>query len=704
MRKPAPLVPFLLAVLLPGALALAQTTTRTFAIRMAGRTLGTMVETERPAQLDGRDAIEFTLRLVAQVELLGAKIEQRVDQTWWLDPATRAVLRLQAKATTGSQTVAVAGRLVDGRFVIDGGETVDPAEVVVAPDYGWLLARGPKTVGQRWTSRALLPDLGGVREITVVLPPDADRELDVLGVATKVRAFDLQVEGNGTDGRVFVALDGALVRQEMAATGFVIERIADGSAGPLERVDLTSTILAPTNLDVPDGSALTFVRLRATIETSSSVTAAQLQVPGQTFEGTVTDGRIDGVFTIRSRRVDATASPPWPPPAGLFAADTLRPWLLPVPNVIQSDDPAIAAKARELAAGAATCLQVVERLGRWCHDEIPYVIPGGGSAKGTFESRQGECGGHSRLLAAMLRSLGIPARTPMGGMYVPLQGGSFAQHMWTEVWLGEPIGWLAVDCTAGQYTFVDATHIRLGDGEVPFRPHAIEVLDYEPGPSAAEASAAVERRSDAFPFDAGTPLVFTWSRGGRELGDERVSVATAADGATVFESSLRLADGAFAETTRTEVGADGSLRSFRAERSDGPQQSTFELAAEAGQVVCTAVVGGEERKDTLPLPAGAFVLHNSCMAHFLVPLSRLAPLAAGAVARVRVFHSEARTTLPMVLRGAGREAIDVGGAEVQAHVVVIELAGLEITTHVDDRGRLLRYHQKQGDVRITLRP
>ena len=693
-----------LAAALCGAVAVvrAQEVVRTFVVRNDGRTVGSVVEKEVAATEMGRDVVRFTTESLIRVEILDAPIDQRVRQTWILDPRTRAVLRLESELRAGNQVVKLAGRLVDSGFQLEGGATLDPARVVIAPDFRWLRERGPKQPGERVELDVLIPELAGAHSTIVALPASPDRELEVLGRTVAVREYGFAVPTHGIESKVFVTADGEWMRYELPRQGMVLERVADDAVGALDRVDMTRRILVRTNLDVADPSPIEWAKLRATIDTSARVTVENLNVGGQTFLGTVEDGRVEGVFEIRTQRADPAASPSYPPSAQAFAAEWLRPFLQPTPGKIESDDAAIAAKARELADGSATCLEVVERLARWCHREIPYAIPGGGSAKGTFDAREGECGGHSRLLAAMLRSLGIPARTPMGGTYTPRDGGSFGQHMWNEVWLGETIGWLPVDCTAGQLTYIDALHIRLADDEVPFQPQAIEVLDHAPKDRGIEAGREVVRRTDAYPLLVGEPLVYLWSRGGQELGDERVTYTTTPEGGHVFEGSLRLANGGFVETTRSEVGADGRLVAFTAERQQGPQTLSFDVTAADGKAVLVRKTAGEERSETTTIEPDAFVLHNNCTAHFLVPVSRYAPLPDGAAVRVRTLHTEHGTMLSMTLRGAGSETITVGGQDVRAHVVSVELAGLAITLHVDGQGRLLRFHQKQGDVRVEL--
>ena len=58
-----------------------------------------------------------------------------------------------------------------------------------------------------------------------------------------------------------------------------------------------------------------------------------------------------------------------------------------------------------------------------------------GTASETVRSRQGDCTEHAVLLAAVLRSVGIPSRLVSGLIWIPREGGpegAFLWHMWTQ--------------------------------------------------------------------------------------------------------------------------------------------------------------------------------------------------------------------------------------------------------------------------------
>jgi hypothetical protein len=135
----------------------------------------------------------------------------------------------------------------------------------------------------------------------------------------------------------------------------------------------------------------------------------------------------------------------------------LREELEPEP-LIQSDDPRIIRRARELTAARSNWSpdpkRVAQQLTRGVFGmltkEITISVP---SAVQVLESGRGDCNEHTVLFVAMARSLGLPARTAVGLVYLR---GSFYYHAWPEVWLGE---WVAVDPTFGDAP-ADAAHLR----------------------------------------------------------------------------------------------------------------------------------------------------------------------------------------------------------------------------------------------------
>ena len=68
------------------------------------------------------------------------------------------------------------------------------------------------------------------------------------------------------------------------------------------------------------------------------------------------------------------------------------------------------------------------------------------SASDVVKSREGDCTEYAVLLAALMRSEGVPARVAVGFAYVP-NPASFVPHMWTEAWINGQ--WIPFDATLG---------------------------------------------------------------------------------------------------------------------------------------------------------------------------------------------------------------------------------------------------------------
>lgn len=246
----------------------------------------------------------------------------------------------------------------------------------------------------------------------------------------------------------------------------------------IKTVDLDNSIFGKTNENIYNFMDMTYLKVEVDIESSGDqLSVGSLNFPGQKFEGTVIENHIQGVFEIEPLRFDGTNAPAFP--YNIPLDESFDKYIEPE-MLIESDDPNIIAEAEAITAGSTDSWEAVVRLSEWVGKEISGAVPGGTSAINTYRIRQGECGSHSRLLAAFCRAVGIPSRLSAGCMYSTWYGGSFGQHAWTEVYLGDDIGWVAVDATILEYDYVDAGHIRLGTSTT-FQPISMEILDYRIG-------------------------------------------------------------------------------------------------------------------------------------------------------------------------------------------------------------------------------
>jgi len=256
--------------------------------------------------------------------------------------------------------------------------------------------------------------------------------------------------------------------------------------------DYNNLLFAKVDTIIPNIQGLTYMKADAIIQSEGEwITVESLNFPGQKFVGTVTDNLIEGVFEIEPIHYDGTNAPGFPFDYPL--PDSMQKHIEPE-TLIESDHPDLIAEAKNITKNASNSWDAAERLTTWVAENIKAAIPGGTSAINTYNTREGECASHSRLLVAFCRAMKIPARLSTGCMYTTHQGGSFCQHVWTEIFMGDA-GWIAVDAATYEYDFVDAGHIKLGKFTT-FHPKEMKILEYRVGDETEVKDTVPEKYKD----------------------------------------------------------------------------------------------------------------------------------------------------------------------------------------------------------------
>ena len=246
--------------------------------------------------------------------------------------------------------------------------------------------------------------------------------------------------------------DGRVLRAS-SAMGFSMEK----TEYELARQAQEDSRLAPSSPLEDDVILSTAIRSNVDFDDVTEYEELRFRLTGVDLAGFALDGGRQSLHgdTLVIQREDWDAvSPGYRLP---YAFMDLREALEPEP-LIQSDDPRIVRRAREITARRAQWSQdpkeVARQLTTGVHSmldkSITFSVP---NAVQVLETLQGDCNEHTVLYVAFARALGLPARTAVGLVYV---NGAFFYHAWPEVWLGE---WVAVDPTFGQYP-ADASHIR----------------------------------------------------------------------------------------------------------------------------------------------------------------------------------------------------------------------------------------------------
>ncbi len=133
-------------------------------------------------------------------------------------------------------------------------------------------------------------------------------------------------------------------------------------------------------------------------------------------------------------------------------------------------------KANEIIAGEDDYYKAVFKLSDWVRTNIQYnlttltaeVVQ---KSSWVLENREGVCDEITNLFISMARSVGIPARFISGVAYTSLSE-DWGNHGWAEVYFPD-YGWIPVDVTYGQYGYVDASHINLGESKDSSNPSLV---------------------------------------------------------------------------------------------------------------------------------------------------------------------------------------------------------------------------------------
>jgi hypothetical protein len=462
-------------------------------------------ETEvSPMVEQGKEMILLKQTSLTTVRALGAKVESDVNLIYHIDPQTGQFIYHQSDVKQGSMElwskVYIEGGKARVQSSLTGDKTVD-----LPPD---IVLENPFIYGH------LIDDLvdGGLYEETYEVFDVRDAEVQtttyakvdienmtLAGERYRALVADVVRPATGLKYRIWVDTGTGRILQTELPNGRRIYRSGESVKKRTEMASIDDVILAEAGVLIADFQAISYMRVKAKVEPSGlRVTPDGLNVPGQRFTGTVDANLIDGVFEIEHKRYDGSGAPVFPP--DFSQAEDLAEYLEPA-EFMESDDPVLVTKARELTEGSKDSWEAAVRLSQWVAENIGYAIPGGGTARKTYDIRAGECGGHSFLVAAFCRAVGIPARVVWGCMYVTNRGGSFGQHAWNEIYMGDA-GWIPIDATVMETDYLDSGHIRFGlyqSLSTSFNPHRMKVLDYRLGPEGISVDdEAVEDKYEAY--------------------------------------------------------------------------------------------------------------------------------------------------------------------------------------------------------------
>ena len=191
------------------------------------------------------------------------------------------------------------------------------------------------------------------------------------------------------------------------------------------------------------------------------------------------------IEVVTEREVNTSA--PYPVDSAALGEEETE-WLTDRPGWIQVSDPDIAAQANLLAGDSTIQAEVVDTILQWVRANVSYDYAGPMDASSVYDQGRAYCVGYANLSIAMLRAVGIPARSVYGGV-ANINGWSVGEdggrHQWIEVYYPD-LGWVASDPQASS-NFVDSAHIANWTDQSGREGTVITILDQQGTMSSSDA-------------------------------------------------------------------------------------------------------------------------------------------------------------------------------------------------------------------------
>jgi transglutaminase-like putative cysteine protease len=321
-------------------------------------------------------------------------------------------------------------------------------------------------------AQGLLPDKATyafqafVPELEMLVDFEAEcmgrEDVTVKGVEVNALKVVLRARSIGMEMQWWMDAEGDIVKQQMPAMmNLVIEKVSEEEA--LAAV-APFTIADHIAVSEPMGSAraLGYVRLKAG---SPGVPAAEL-IPSAPLQTVTPLGERDAEVAVRAETEEGLSGHTLP-----FSGPDLQEFLAPN-DTIQSADPDIVAKAKEVIGSETDAWEAAKKLVNWVYANMTKVDhdPRPITASECLKTMKGDCSEHATLLCALARAAGIPSKFVTGVVYL---NDGYYYHAWNELYVGR---WVSCDPTWGEVTS-NAGHLVLASGSLTSESFAKTNLD-----------------------------------------------------------------------------------------------------------------------------------------------------------------------------------------------------------------------------------
>jgi hypothetical protein len=280
----------------------------------------------------------------------------------------------------------------------------------------------------------------GMRSISVTR--NADEIIPIMG--KKILTQKYCADFMGAKNCAWIDKDGDVLK-EAGLLGLSMEKVSPQEANKgistTGSIDFTEIASIPANIKIDVPEKLNQIKIK--------ISGAGGLLPY--MNGGRQNLRKD-ILTITKEQITEMPSPDHELPQQLSV------YLKPTP-MVQANDPQMKAQVGKIVKPYDSPEQKTKKIINWVYHTVekkPILsVP---NALEVLKNKEGDCNEHAVLVAALLRTAGIPAQIETGLVYLR---GRFYYHAWNIAYVGK---WVTADAVFNQFP-ADVTHIRLVRGE-----------------------------------------------------------------------------------------------------------------------------------------------------------------------------------------------------------------------------------------------
>lgn len=427
---------------------------------LGSQKMGYMRLSTSNAQYEGRDCYKVESLVRTKVLLLGSPIQQDVQTVMYTDEHFTPYFQTVEMASGGRKTTIEAKfdkSEVRCKISSDSGQS---EKVVPIPEGASLVGDSMYAMGTDKLKVGLKAKMHYFNPLKLAIDPIDVEVLRTEQLTIKDTTYDTFVVRNTTpmgDTTSWLTEEGGIVKSiALMGLTMVVETAEEAMSGIdsefAPQADLAIMTSVKANIDIRKSESVRrlVVRLTGKLEPKMAISDGWQNarwLPDAADKKVVE-------FTVESKKFDPKKSLTLP-----LQSKRLRPYLEPTPY-LESEAPEIKAKAAEIVGDEKSAYKAAMKIRSWVAANMKQQTDMGviRPATDVMKQKSGVCRDYAVLSASLARAAGIPTKVVAGLVYV---NGSFYYHAWTESYVGE---WVAFDATRPK-TFVDATHIKLAEGD-----------------------------------------------------------------------------------------------------------------------------------------------------------------------------------------------------------------------------------------------